>query len=269
MSARGDEALVAEMRRAYAGAAWQWATGPAALYRRLATALVASAHVELQGRRVMDLGAGTGAASEALIEVGAEPVGVDLAVQMLAHRRTARPPGVAADAQRLPFREGAFAAVIAAFSLNHVPDLTGALAGCRRVLANGGGVLASTFPSDEEHPAKPVVEAVLEQYGYRRPGWYATFKDRLAGLTGDPASFARAASDAGLHDVRVERIEVEAGLDDPGLAVAWRLNMPHTLDFVASLAPARRSELRDRATAALAGRSPSAVTMLQLGATRP
>jgi hypothetical protein len=39
-AARSDEALVAEIRTAYANAADGWATGPAAIYRRLARALV-------------------------------------------------------------------------------------------------------------------------------------------------------------------------------------------------------------------------------------
>ena len=267
MSELEDEALVAEIREAYASSAEGWATGPAAVYRRLAAALVASAHVELRGHRVLDLGAGTGVASDVLIGVGARPVGLDLAVEMLAHRRAARPPGVAADAQRLPFRGGAFDAVVAAFSLNHVPDLTGTLAECRRVLTDGGLLLASTFPSGGDHPAKAAVEGVLERYGYRRPGWYETFKARVADLTGDAASFARAASDAGLSDVLIERLEVEAGLDDPQRAVEWRLNMPHTLAFVADLDPETLAELRARATRALHGRLPSTVTMIALRAT--
>ncbi len=267
MSRSSDQELVAEIRDAYATSADGWAAGPAAIYRRLATALVATAHERLTGRRVLDLGAGTGVASDALIAVGAQPFGLDLAVEMLTHRQARRPPGVAGDARSLPFRDGVFDAVVAAFSLNHVPDLARSLSECRRVLHRGGLVLASTFPSGDDHPAKAVVEEVLRRHGYRRPDWYDTFKKRIAELTGDPEAFARAARDTGLTDVQVGRREVDAGLDQPELAVAWRLNMPHTLGFVTGLDPARRAELHRHATEAVRGPLPSTVTMLTLRAT--
>ena len=185
---------------------------------------------------------------------------------MLAHRRADRPPGVAGDAQALPFRDGAFDAVVAAFSLNHVPDPALALGECRRVTSSGGLVLASSFPREADHPAKAAVEASLEEFGYQRPGWYATCKDRVAGLTGDPETFAQAAAAAGLNPARVDRVEVEVGLDRPELVVEWRLNMPHAIGFVAGLDPPTRAALRARATAALPGGLPSSVAMLTLRA---
>jgi ubiquinone/menaquinone biosynthesis C-methylase UbiE len=267
MNGLPDETLVAEIRDAYANSADGWAAGPALLYRRLATALIDAAPGSLRGRHVLDLGAGTGVVSDALVDVGAEPVGIDLAVEMLAHRRVHRPPGVAGDAQLLPFRDSAFDAVVAAFSLNHVPDLGRALTECHRVLRAGGVLVASTFPSGEDHPAKAVVEEVLERYGYVRPDWYRTFKDRVAELTGDPDAFATTAAAAGFGEVRVERIAVDAGLDRPELAAEWRLNMPHTLAFVAGLDPSRRAALRRDAVAALGDGSPPEVTMVALTAT--
>ncbi|MFO7960998.1 MAG: class I SAM-dependent methyltransferase [Nitriliruptoraceae bacterium] len=262
--ADADGALVAGIRTAYGGGVDGWAAGPAVVYQRLADALVAAAGRPLAGRYVLDLGAGTGVASEVLSHVGAHPVALDLAVEMLAHRDAERPPGVAGDARALPFRDSAFDAVVAAFSLNHVPDLEGALAEARRVIRPGGLLLASTFPSGADHPAKATVEATLEEFGYRRPGWYATFKDRIADLTGDPDALVRAAAAAGLTEIRVDRVTVEAGLDRPETAVEWRLNMPHATDFVAELTASGRAALRARATAALPGELPSSVHMLIL-----
>ena len=264
--AETDERLVEEIKHAYGGAVDGWASGPTPLYRRLAQALVEASPVALADRDVLDLGAGTGVASRVLIEAGARPVGVDIAWEMLQHRCSQRPPGVAGAAQALPFRAGAFDAVIAAFCLNHLPDPVDGLAECRRVIRPGGLVLASTFPTDAEHPAKAIVEATLEEFGYQRPSWYRTFKERVAGLTGDPDVLAGAATDAGLDDVEVVRLDVEAGVDDPELAVDWRLNMPHTLAFVAGLAPGERSSLRSRAVAGLAGELPSTVEILVLAA---
>ncbi len=261
-----DQALVAGIRTAYAHGADGWAAGPATVYRRLAEALIATAGQPLAGWRVLDLGTGTGVACEALSRAAAHPVGLDLAVEMLAHRRAQRPPGVAGDARALPFRDHVFDAVVAAFCLNHVPDLGLALAECRRVTRSGGLLLASSFPADADHPAKAAVEAVLTEYGYQRPDWYATFKERVAKLTGDPDTFARTASAAGLTDVHVDLLEADAGLDDPHLAVEWRLNMPHTLGFLTTLAPTTRAELRARAIAALPPDLPSVVPTLALRA---
>lgn len=262
--ADADETLVAGIRTAYARGVDGWATGPAVVYQRLADALVAAAGRPLAGRYVLDLGAGTGVASAALSQAGARPVALDLAVEMLAHRNAERPPSVAGDARALPFRDSAFDVVVAAFSLNHVPDLEGALAEARRVIRPGGLLLASTFPSGADHPAKATVEATLEEFGYRRPGWYATFKDRIADLTGDPDALARAAAAAGLTEIRVDLVRVEAGLDRPETAVEWRLNMPHTTDFVAELTASGRTALRTRATEALPRELPSSVHMLIL-----
>lgn len=262
--ADADETLVAGIRTAYAGGVDAWAAGPAVVYQRLADALVAAAGRPLAGRYVLDLGAGTGVASEVLSQAGARPVALDLAVEMLAHRNAERPPSVAGDARALPFRDSAFDVVVAAFSLNHVPDLEVALAEARRVIRPGGLLLASTFPSGADHPAKATVEATLEEFGYRRPGWYATFKDRIADLTGDPDALAGAAAAAGLTEIRVDLVRVEAGLDRPETAVEWRLNMPHATGFVAELTASGRTALRARAAEALPRELPSSVHMLIL-----
>ena len=259
-----DQHLVAAIKDAYEDGADGWASGPTPVYRRLAQALIAASPRPLADRSVLDLGTGTGVASEALIEAGARPIGVDLAVAMLQHRRSQRPPGTAGDAQALPFRDGAFDAVVAAFSLNHLPDPAAGLAECRRVTRAGGFVLASTFPTEADHPAKAIVEAILEGFGYQRPHWYEAFKQRVAIRTGDADALAQVATDAGLIDVEVARLDVEAGLDRPELAVEWRLNMPHTIGFVADLDPAAQAALRARAVTALSDGLPSAVPMLLL-----
>lgn len=270
MRAAGPERqLVEEIRDAYDGSAAAWATGPASVYRHLAAALIGVAPGPLAGARVLDLGTGTGVASEVLSAAGARPIGLDLAPAMLAYQQAHRPSGVAGDAHALPFRDGAFDAVVAAFSLNHVPAPGVALGECRRVVRSGGVVLASSFPNDAEHPAKAAVEGVLERFGYERPRWYRTFKDRVATHTGDPRALAEAATQTGLVDARVMRLDVEADLHRADLAVAWRLNMPHTIGFVSGLDARTRAELEARAIAELSAELaalPSSVPMLALRA---
>ncbi len=264
-----SDSLVHEVKDAYEGAADAWAEGPSLVYRRMAEALVDASPVSLTGQLVLDLGAGTGVASAILVGVGARPVGFDVAEAMVRHQRGARPPGSVGDALALPFRAGGFDAVVAAFSLNHLADPTAGLAECRRVTRSRGLVLASTFPTDADHPAKAAVEDVLERFGYRRPRWYQEFKKRSAPLTGDRNLLAAGAWRAGLDDVDVRVLDVAAGLGDPRLVVEWRLNMPHTMAFVTSLDPETRARLRDEATAALPGPLPATLAVLVLTARVP
>jgi ubiquinone/menaquinone biosynthesis C-methylase UbiE len=264
-----SDSLVDDVKDAYEGAADAWAEGPSLVYRRMADALVDASPVSLAGRLVLDLGAGTGVASAVLVGAGARPVGFDVAEAMVRHQRSGRPPASVGDALALPFRADGFDAVVAAFSLNHLPDPSLGLAECTRVTHSGGILLASTFPTDAEHPAKPAVETVLERFGYRRPPWYTEFKQRTAPLTGDPSQLAAAASAAGLEDIEVRPVDVRAGLDDPRLVVEWRLNMPQTIAFVSSLDPHTRAQLSDEAEAALPSPLPAAVTVLVLRAAVP
>lgn len=62
--------LTRQMRAAYDAGAQGWDGGPGPMYRDLARALVAHAGLPLTGRRVLDLGAGTGAAGAAALPAG-------------------------------------------------------------------------------------------------------------------------------------------------------------------------------------------------------
>ena len=111
--------LAAELRADYDAAAGDWAGGPGPMYASLAQALVPAAPVPLSGRLVLDLGAGTGVAGRAALAAGARRVvGADLSESMLRLGRGGTP--VVADAVALPFRDGRFDLVLAAFCLNHL-----------------------------------------------------------------------------------------------------------------------------------------------------
>jgi len=120
--------------RAYDESATAWAAGPDRVYRRLAEVMVAAAPVEVDGARVLDVGAGTGAATDAALAAGAaQVIATDLSAGMLLSR-PARPPVryVVADACALPFRSRAFDLVTAACCLGHLPDPVCGLAHARR-----------------------------------------------------------------------------------------------------------------------------------------
>ena len=149
------------IRGAYSCGAGGWAGGPARLYQRLAQLLVDFSPVPFTGRAVLDLGSGTGDGSRAALGAGAGTVvAADIALGMLLRHRDGRPPAIVGDACSLPFRTGSFDVVLAPFSLNHLEDPSAGVAEAGRV---GAALVASTFASDDHHPAKLAVEEALRR----------------------------------------------------------------------------------------------------------
>src|ERR1700694_1887127 len=107
---------------AYAGAARGWAMGAELVYGPIAAQLLDLCPHRLTGRVVLDVGAGTGAASALLSEHGARPVAVDFSREMLAWTAAPRPPGAVADVTALPLAAKAVDDSVAAFVLNHLTD---------------------------------------------------------------------------------------------------------------------------------------------------
>jgi len=96
--------------------------------------------------KVLEVGGGQGELAERMQrELGAELEFVDQSERMV---ELARARGIeraqVADAQRLPFRDGVFDTVVAAWMLYHVPDLDRALTEFARVLEPGGALVAVT-----------------------------------------------------------------------------------------------------------------------------
>jgi ubiquinone/menaquinone biosynthesis C-methylase UbiE len=104
----------------------------------------------IAGRRILDVGTGTGRAAIALAKAGATVTGVDASREMLAvAERRAREEGVAVtfapgDAHRLPFPDGAFDAVVCLRVLMHTPDWRGSLGELCRV---AGDRVVFDYPS--------------------------------------------------------------------------------------------------------------------------
>ena len=103
---------------------------------------------DLRGRRVLEVGCGTGRVAAALAERAYAKVwAVDDSPEMLAVAREQGPKGVAfkqARAEALPFRDGWFDRAVAVLVV-HVLDRPRAFAELRRVLAPDGRVVIATF----------------------------------------------------------------------------------------------------------------------------
>lgn len=101
------------------------------------------------GRRLADIGGGTGNYALALRREGWQPVVVDRSADMLAHAHAKGLETLEADAQRLPFADETFDAVTMISMLHHVEDRKAALAEARRVLRTGGRLVINGYTGED------------------------------------------------------------------------------------------------------------------------
>jgi SAM-dependent methyltransferase len=164
------------------------------------------------GRRLADIGGGTGNYALALRRKGWEPVVVDRSAAMLAWAAAKGLKTVEADAQRLPFEDETFDAATMISMLHHVEDRGVALAEARRILRPRGllvlvgytGEDAATlwildyFPSSRHwiEATHPPRAAILEELPGARLFAFE-FEDMqdasLAALSADPSRVLEAA----------------------------------------------------------------------------
>jgi SAM-dependent methyltransferase len=240
---------------AYSAGASAWAAGPARVYERLAELLVEFSPTPLGGRRVLDLGSGTGVGTRAAQSVGARVIAADLALGMLLCDRRGRPPAVVGDALALPFRRGAFDVVLAPFSLNHLDDPA---AGVREAARVGSTLVASTYAADDDHPAKAAVDQALSEVGWQRPAWYASVKSAMAAWgTIDKATVM--IEQGGMRPRLVERREITFPDLGPAEMVAWRMGLAQSAGFVETLEPRTQHLVFERALSLL-GTHPEPIT---------
>lgn len=107
------------------------------------------------GRRILEIGSGSGIDSAEFGRNGAEPICVDFTtIGSTSTRDTLREAGLTAwdvirgSAQALPFRDGAFDCVYSFGVLHHIPDLMRVLKGVARVLRAGGEFVCMMYNKD-------------------------------------------------------------------------------------------------------------------------
>lgn len=95
------------------------------------------------GQRVLDAGGGSGTAVRALAAAGGDVVLVDWSCSMLRRARARGAVCVAGDLTLLPFPDGTFPLVHAAYAVQNVVDWRAALTECARVVGAGGRLVVA------------------------------------------------------------------------------------------------------------------------------
>jgi SAM-dependent methyltransferase len=245
------ESLTTDPSNAYQGVGAAWAGGPTALYDRLASVAIANAASNLRGKRVLDVGAGTGALCRALRKAGALPIAVDMSRDMLALVGDAATAAIAGDMCALPFADGEFDAAVSGFAISHIDTPERALTEMRRVVRRRGQVIATVFGATPASASKDAVDEVARGFGFEPPAWYARLKTRTEPRSNTPELLRACAESADLDDINVDDIAVDSGLDTPESITAYRAGLAHVAPFIESLPVPRRAEFFECAVAAV------------------
>jgi ubiquinone/menaquinone biosynthesis C-methylase UbiE len=195
--------------------------GPGGGYHdRFGERLVTAAGVRA-GDRVLDIACGRGAVLvPAARVVGSEGrvLGVDLSTEMvrLARERMAA-AGLAAetavmDAEQLDVPDASFDVVLCAFGVFFLPDPERAVAGFRRVLADGGTAALSTWGAEDprwQWEGDLLADTAVERRTVRRP-------------FDEAAELAELLTGAGFEDVSVEASHLDIRFEDADEWWAWK-----------------------------------------------
>lgn len=197
------------------------------------------------GHRVLDVGTGTGIAAASATAAGATAVGIDESIGMLRVARDARPALrlAAAHAIDLPFRDGAFDAVVGNFVIAHFTKYTTAVHEMLRVLKPGGRMAFTAWADAQDDLTRTWIDlvesvvprAILTPAMNQRLPWRDRFRER--------EGLQEALMNAGLRTVRTEvrRYRFRYGLEEyveglttwaTGRFVRSMLGEPAFADFV-------------------------------------
>lgn len=126
---------------------------------------------DIAGKKVLDVGAGTGRLSVSLANAGAEVIALDVSEEMLKvlQKKNPRIKIAVGEAEDLPFDDNSFDIVTAAFLIVHLKDLGSFFDEVYRVLKPGGKFLVTNI-NQKEPPEVVTKEGVIKiESFYHRP----------------------------------------------------------------------------------------------------
>jgi ubiquinone/menaquinone biosynthesis C-methylase UbiE len=145
--------------------------------------LIVAAVAAVRPLRILEVGCGWGELATRLArDTGADVSAVDLSPRMVELARAAGVQAEEGDVQGLPFADGQFDVVVAAWMLYHVPNLELALSELRRVLRPGGRLVAATNSVLHLHELRELVGSGPSTIRFSREtgaGLLSPFFDRV------------------------------------------------------------------------------------------
>lgn len=111
---------------------------PEPFYTKLAERSIAEFPFALRDRFVLDLGAGPGHYTAAMVRAGADVIPLDLGEANMRKAADSGLPAVHGDATRLPFPDASFDGVFCSNMLEHVPSATAVIDEIERITRPGG-----------------------------------------------------------------------------------------------------------------------------------
>lgn len=126
---------------------------------------------DVEGKRVLDIGCGTGRMIENLRKFGAKAVGIDVSKEMLrvARKKFLSTEFVLGDAENLPFEDEEFDMVIASFVVVHLGDLRLAFEEVHRVLKDGGVFIVTNINQRKAPKLQMGKKEIVIKSFYHRP----------------------------------------------------------------------------------------------------
>lgn len=194
-----------------------------------------------RGPRVLELAAGSGIVTRALVERGLTVTATDLNPPMVEQGRLRVPEATwqLADAQSLPYPDAGFDEVVCSFGVMFLPDKAAAFAEMRRVLVPEGRVLVSVWDT----LAHSFFEAeLMEELVTFQP--QADFLHRTPHGYADPEAIRRDASARGLRVLALDRVTLPGTSTAREIAEGYCLGTP--LRFELDDPQASRVELERR-----------------------
>ena len=217
------------------------------------------------GRRWLDVGCGTGALSQTILERSAPSTvtGIDASGGFVDHARgqisDPRASFRVGDAQALPFEDGDFDAAVSGLVLNFVPDPARMLGAMRRVVQPGGVVAVYVWDyAGEMHVMRYFWDVAAELDPAAR-----NLAEGLRFPVCRPGPLAELARAAGLDEVATRSLDVSATFQDfDDYWTPFLGGQGPAPAYCMSLTEERRAALRERLRAALPIRPDGSVALI-------